>query len=64
MCQEYKELRNLTQHTVNKAKKNLICNEIDKKINYLKKLWQTLNEIGLPTKHKASSATIGLKSDE
>jgi len=62
--QTYKTLRNKTQITIKKAKKDFIRNEIAENQNAPKKLWRTLKGLGLPSsKGKGGSMNIGLKND-
>ena len=60
---EYKNLRNQTQRQINKTKRDFVKNQIEENQSYPKKLWKNLKDLGLPSKSKSGSATIGLRDD-
>ena len=61
---EYKTLRNKTQREIDRAKKDYVKSKISENKDNPKKLWQTLKDIGMPSKKSSGSSVIGLQDGE
>ena len=59
----YKQLRNLAQYSVKKAKKEFVKSEINENQNSPKKIWKILKNLGMPSKTKSGCSNIGLRKE-
>ena len=60
----FKELRNLTQRTITKAKQEYIRNEIAENKSSPKSMWKVIKNLGVSSKSKSATSVIGLKDEQ